>query len=267
MAIHKIAQDHVGPDRVRTDQVGSDRVNSVEQLSVPKLIALHLIPGALVTATFVVFAPLVKVAGLPPIAALLAAILLVLVPVELGIVLRAVRRVGGAAAVPYRQRLGLREWFWLIPVLIVAAFVGFGVHRLVEPWLIANLFGWLPEWFVFPVPLGGINDYDAGSWIVTLCAFFLLNGVIGPVVEELYFRGFLLPRMERLGRWAPLVNATLFSIYHFWSPWQIVARILGIGPMVYAVRWKRNVYLGMAVHCALNTLAVTLTTSSVLSRI
>ena len=105
------------------------------------------------------------------------------------------------------------------------------------------------------------------SWIVTLCAFFVLNGVIGPVVEELYFRGFLLPRMERLGRWAPLVNATLFSIYHFWSPWQLVARILGIGPMVYAVWWKRNVYLGMAVHCALNTLAVVLTASAVLSRI
>ena len=148
MVIHKIAQNHVGTERVRTDQVGPDRVNAVEQLSVPKLIALHLIPGALVTATFVVHAPLVKAAGLPPIAALLAAILLVLVPVELGIVLRSIRRDGGAAAVPYRQRLGPREWFWLVPVLIVPAFVGFGVDRLIEPWLIA-LFGWLPVWFAF----------------------------------------------------------------------------------------------------------------------
>ncbi len=264
VVIHEIAQDHVGPDRLRTDPREPDRVSSVEQLSVPKLVALHLIPGALITVAFVALAPLVKAVGLPPIAALLAAILLVLIPVELEIVLRAVIRDGGAAAVPYRQRLGLRQWFWLVPVLIVAAFVGFGVHRLVEPWLTA-LFGWLPEWFVFPVPLGGINDYSAGSWIVTLCAFFLLNGVIGPVIEELYFRGYLLPRMERLGRWAPLVNATLFSIYHFWSPWQIGARILGIGPTVYAVRWKRNVYLGMTVHCALNTFAVALTASSVLS--
>ena len=267
MAIHKIAQDHDGPEWVWMDQAGLDRANFVEQLSVRKLIALHLIPGALVTVAFVVLAPLVKAAGLPPIAALLAGILLVLVPVELGIVLRAVRRDGATAALPYRQRLGLRQWFWLIPVLIVAAFAGFGVHRIIEPWLMAHPFGWLPEWFVVPIPLGGINDYSGAAWIVTLCAFFVLNAVIGPVVEELYFRGFLLPRMERLGRWAPLVNASLFSIYHFWSPWQLVARILGIGPMVYAVRWKQNVYLGMAVHCALNTIAVVLTTSSVLSRI
>jgi len=263
MPIPKIAQESITPP-------GSDRpgpVDIVEQFSVAKLIALHLIPGALVTAAFVILAPLVRAAGLPPIAALLAAILLVLVPVELGLVLRSVRRDGLAAALPYRQRLARREWVLLVPVLVVAAFVGFGVHRLVEPWLLAHLFGWLPEWFVFPVPVGGINDYSTGSWIVTLGAFLLLNGVIGPVVEELYFRGFLLPRMERLGRWAPLVNVTLFSIYHFWSPWQIVARILGIGPMVYAVRWKRNVYLGMAVHCALNTIAFVLTTSSVLLRV
>jgi membrane protease YdiL (CAAX protease family) len=262
MPIPKIARELATPP----EEVRPGPVDAVEQFSVPKLIALHLIPGALITATFVSLAPLVESAGLPPIAALLAAILLVLVPVEFGIVLRTVRRDGGAAALPYRQRLALREWIWLVPVLVVAAFVGFGVHRLVEPRLMAS-FGWLPEWFVFPVPVGGINDYSTGSWIVTLGAFLLLNGVIGPVVEELYFRGFLLPRMERLGRWAPLVNVTLFSVYHFWSPWQIVARILGIGPMVYAVRWKRNVYLGMAVHCALNTIAVVLTTSSVLSRI
>ena len=215
MAIHQVAQDESEPQRVRTDPVGPHRANLVEQLSARTLIALHLIPGALVTVAFVLFAPLVKAAGFPPIAALLAAILLVLVPVELGIVLRAVRRDGAAAALPYRQRLGLRKWFWLMPLLIAVAFVGFGVHRLVEPWLIAHLFGWLPEWFVFPIPSNGIHDYSTSSWMVTLCAFFLLNGVVGPVVEELYFRGFLLPRMERLGRLAPLVNATLFSVYHF----------------------------------------------------
>ena len=102
---------------------------------------------------------------------------------------------------------------------------------------------------------------------MTLAAYFVLNGVVGPVVEELYFRGYLLPRMERLGRWAPLINVSLFSLYHFWSPWQVMARILGLGPMVYAVRWKRNVYLGMVVHCALNSLGVLLVAAVVMRRL
>ena len=98
-------------------------------------------------------------------------------------------------------------------------------------------------------------------------AYFALNGLLGPIVEELYFRGFLLPRMERFGRWAPLVNVSLFSIYHFWSPWQIVARVLGLGPTVYAVQRTRSVYLGMVVHCTLNIIGVTLVAVMVSSRI
>jgi membrane protease YdiL (CAAX protease family) len=59
----------------------------------------------------------------------------------------------------------------------------------------------------------------------------------------------------------------LFSLYHLWSPWQLVARILGFGPTVYAVRRTRNVYLGMVVHCGLNTLAVFLVAMMVFSRL
>jgi membrane protease YdiL (CAAX protease family) len=73
--------------------------------------------------------------------------------------------------------------------------------------------------------------------------------------------------MERLGRWAPLVNVSLFSLYHFWSPWQLVARIIGLAPTVYAVRARRNIYLGMAVHCSLNTIGVLLVAAMVLARI
>ena len=144
--------------------------------------------------------------------------------------------------------------------------IGFGVSMAFEPAVIASVFGWLPDWFVRPIDIDRIAAYSRDAWLVTLAAFLVLNGFVGPIVEELYFRGYLLPRMDRMGRWAPLVNVSLFSLYHFWSPWQIVGRILGFGPTVYAVRWKENVYLGMVVHCTLNTLGVLLVSSLVLSR-
>ena len=241
---------------------------TVAQLSIPTLLALHLVPGALVTAGFVAFAPAMEAVGFPPIAALLAAIAFILVPVELGIVLWAGRGHGARlAAVPYRRPMHARDWLWLVPTLIVLAFLGFGIHMLIEPQLIERFFGWMPAWFVKPIDPDLVRDYASGAWIVTIAAFFALNGLIGPIVEELYFRGYLLPRMERLGRWAPLVNVSLFSLYHFWSPWEIVARILGLGPTVYAVRWKRNIYLGMAVHCGLNTLSVLIVVMLVFGRL
>jgi membrane protease YdiL (CAAX protease family) len=58
--------------------------------------------------------------------------------------------------------------------------------------------------------------------------------------------------MGQFGRWAALVNVVLFSLYHFWSPWQLLSRIAGVTPFAYAVWWKRNMYLGAVVHVLLN---------------
>jgi uncharacterized protein len=239
-----------------------------EQLPLAKLLMLFLIPGALMTMAFVALAPVVETLGLPPIVALLVAIVGVLVPVELGVVLWAGRGSGSRLSViTYRRPMPLRTWLWLVPGLIVAAFVGFGTHQVIEPQLIRTLFGWLPQWFVTPISMEHVGDYSTAVWVVTLAAFLAINGFLGPIVEELYFRGYLLPRMEWMGRWAPLVNVSLFSLYHFWSPWQIVARILGFAPTVYAVRWKGNAYLGMVVHCSLNSIAVVLVASLVFHRL
>jgi membrane protease YdiL (CAAX protease family) len=245
------------------------RIGAVPQLSVPVLIVLHLAPGILMTAGFVALAPVVETIGLPPIAALLAAIAVVLVPVELGILARASAREGVSFGelIPFRRPIAARRWAWLVPALILLGFLGFGLHQAIEPALIERFFGWLPSWFVKPIDVEGIARYSALAWTVTLVGYFALNGFIGPIAEELYFRGFLLPRMARFGRWAALINVSLFSLYHLWSPWQLVARVLGLAPTVYAVERARNVYLGMVVHCTLNTIGVTLVALMVAGRL
>ena len=225
-------------------------------IPLPRLILLHLVPGALATALFVLIAQPIESAGFPPLLAFLIAVLVVIVPLELWIVLRGrpwdAARGGRLASVPYRDPLPARDWAILLPALTVVAVVGFGVVALLEPPIRDALFGWLPSWFVDLVPIDSATDYSTNAWIVTLAAYAAVNVVIGPVVEELYFRGYLLPRMSQLGRWAPLVNVILFSLYHFWTPWGFLSRIAGVTPFAYAVWWKRNVYLGMAVHVLLN---------------
>jgi len=138
----------------------------------------------------------------------------------------------------------------------VIGIIGFGVLALFEPPIRDSLLGWLPAWFVAPVALESITDYSSSAWVVTLVAFFALNAVLGPVADELHVRGFLLPRMSQFGRWAPLLNVVLFSLYHFWSPWQFLSRIAGVSPFAYAVWRKENVYLGIVVHALLNTISV-----------
>jgi len=225
-----------------------------------RLVLLHLLPGALATLVFIFLADSVQAAGYPPLAALLIAIAVVIIPFELGVVYFAGRGEPGLlSAVPYRERVPLRDWLLLVGALVVVGILGFGLIGIIEPPIRDALFGWLPSWMLNPLPTDAIGAYSSSAWTTTLGAYLVLNVFAGPITEELYFRGYLLPRMGQFGRWAPLVNTVLFSLYHFWSPWQFLSRIAGVAPFAYVVWWKRNVYLGMAVHVLLNgigTLAV-----------
>ena len=119
-------------------------------------------------------------------------------PIELGILVRAGRGSDARirSVVPYRRPLPLRDWLWLLPALVIVAFIGFGVSMAFEPAVIDSAFGWLPDWFVRPIDIDRIAAYSRDAWLVTLAAFLVLNGFVGPIVEELYFRGYLLPRMD-----------------------------------------------------------------------
>jgi uncharacterized protein len=49
-----------------------------------------------------------------------------------------------------------------------------------------------------------------------------------------------------------------FSLYHFFTPWLNVGRIIGLLPMVYAAWWKRSIYVSMAVHVLGNVIPMLL---------
>jgi membrane protease YdiL (CAAX protease family) len=46
-----------------------------------------------------------------------------------------------------------------------------------------------------------------------------------------------------------------------------MSRIASAAPFVYAVRWRRNVYLGMVVHAALNAISGVILVVSVAQRL
>ena len=88
---------------------------------------------------------------------------------------------------------------------------------------------------------------------IVLLANIALTGILVPITEELYFRGYLLPRMPtQFGRLGPAVHSLLFSIYHFHAPWMIPVRTLGILPLIYTTIHTHSVRPGMIAHCLVN---------------
>ena len=242
-----------------------------EQHSFPRSIVLHLLPGALILVFYVVVGvPVAERFGYPSLFGLLLAVACVLVPFEFGWLLYLGQKRNGRPSlegiVLYRERMPLGRLAVLVLVLIGwAVFVG-ATLSWVDNLLLDELFSWVPERFLIEQGLGSyLTRYPEPVLIVTLLLGLILSGVVGPVAEELYFRGYVLPRISRLGRWAPVLNTALFAAYHLWTPWQVVTRIVFILPMVYAVWRKKNIYIALWTHCIGNTVGLLLVVAAVLA--
>lgn len=82
-------------------------------------------------------------------------------------------------------------------------------------YLEVHLSVFLPAWISQEALIDALISRSPTQRSITLLLAISLSGFVAPIVEELYFRGFLLPRMEHWGWAAPVVNSFLFAVYHF----------------------------------------------------
>ena len=142
---------------------------------------------------------------------------------------------------PRSGRRGGRGWL-ILPALIVAS----AVTNLLVPSL--------------PHPAGRdfglFLDSDAGhsflsgawGWFAILAVQMTLNTVLG---EELLFRGYLLPRMNRtFGRFDWLANGVIFAAYHLHEPWVIPSALCDAFVLALPAKRRRSALLAIVVHSA-----------------
>lgn len=224
------------------------------QISLPGLIVNHFYVGFLITAFYIWLSPKVIQEGYPGLAVLLLAEVFILFPVVGGHMLWKSRTPEGKYSfrrlIPFREKLSLKKFLlWMLAGMVVSALIyvplyPMGLH------LRTTLFGWLPEWYFNPT--FGTDDLELIARVFLIGVF--IDGFVGPIIEELFFRGYLLPRMAYLKNWAPILNGVMFGAYHFWQPHNLIA-VCSMGVILSLIVWKtRNVYLGIAIHCTLNIL-------------
>jgi len=73
-------------------------------------------------------------------------------------------------------------------------------------------------------------------------------------IEELNFRGYLLPRITRYGTWTPLIGRVLFRLYHGWQMFGFVGVFLLGTVLGYVVWWRCDIRLSISLHIAANAL-------------
>jgi uncharacterized protein len=228
--------------------------HSVEQHSPARSVFLHLLPGFLIGAVYFALVPVLRQMGYPSVMALMITVILVLAPMELGYLLYQGKRRNGrfslSGVVLYRRPIPAWQYFLWVPGLFMLLGLIFTLLKPLDTFLQQTLFAWIPV-----VESGLQAGYSKNALTATYIMVAIFGALVGPTVEELYFRGYLLPRMRYAGKWAPLLHSFLFAVYHIWTPWMFITRTLGMLPLVYAVQ-RRNLYVGIVVHVLVNLVDV-----------
>jgi uncharacterized protein len=224
--------------------------DQIEKHSTAQSVILHLSPGILVGAFyFLALQPVVRM-GYPSIFALYLAFAFVLVPFELGFLLYQGKKMTGRftlqSIISYRNPIPWWQYFVWVSIIFVIVGAIMTLFKPVDSFLQKNLFFWMPD-----LNSGLDGNYSKSILIVTYSMSFIFNVFFGPIVEELYFRGYLLPRMK--GKFAKLFHSFLFAAAHVFTPWMIIARTVGFLPIIFGTT-KKNIYVGMIVHMLCNSI-------------
>jgi membrane protease YdiL (CAAX protease family) len=227
----------------------------IEQHSLALSMVLHLFPGLIALLVYCLLVHPLGDVGFPSMMAWLATIALINIPMEWGVMIvegyKRNRCLSLEGIILNRQPLkagSMLLWSLLVFLGVLIAFV---LTSPVTNWSETALFSWVPGWFEQNDGSLGGSYSQANLLLFNLVNLFVL--VIGiSITEEAYFRGYLLPRISRLGLWGVVINSALFSLYHFTTPWALIQRAAMTLPMAYAVYRKRNLAPSMTVHAIAN---------------
>ena len=220
-------------------------------------ILFHLVPGLLELLIMILLIPLSLRLGFVGLEGQLAGNLVdvfALMPLQIGILLFVAKKTTNtyriSKVIPFQEKSKIWEYMIFIVVMIAWALLIDALVSPLENGLRDTLFHFVPDHFA----MRNVNysTLPKDKLIFAACFSIFANGIIAPVTEEVYFRGYLLPRINLSPNLAILVNAVLFSVYHFFSPWYFFSRLLMTLPIYYWVVRKKNMRFSLIAHMIAN---------------
>lgn len=218
--------------------------------STRKLIFLHLFPGIALSIMYIFFSKVGIFAGYPKVVILGFSMIFSTIPIELGYLFYIAKKEEGTFNIfkilGLKGKLKVKEYILYSLSLIIVGVILLIALRPLSNYLLKTVFSWIPSWYNF---VQDLNVFGKNYVIIAILVSFFIMTLIAPIIEELYFRGFLLARMKWMGKYSVLFNVILFSVYHFYTPWLIITKIATMLPLYYFVYKKDSLKLGILVHC------------------
>ena len=229
-------------------------LTELKKQSFTKSVLLHICPGAIQMLTFVILIPIVLNLGFPSLMADNIVAIIAMVPIQFGILFHVAKRQTGTYQImklfPFQEKSKFFEYVIFIAIMLLWALAVSAVLTPFENGLRDGLFSFVPNEIAMRTLDAAL--YSKDKLIISAAFLMLTNGVIAPITEELFFRGYLLPRIKASPIVAVIINSVLFSLYHFFSPWYFSSRVLMTIPVYYWVVKQKNIRFSIAAHMIAN---------------
>lgn len=228
-----------------------------KEISLPRLLCYIFIPTSLLTAVYIFIGFLQN--KIPSLLLFFLLAAFILFPIELGIVLYSSKKEYGSYSLKSSFLLHNRMSWWKILLygFFLFAFAGImsvtiaPLENLLFTPVSNRLAPLIPVYFDW-TNIEYLKQYPNDILILTCIGYFILNVIVGPVIEELFFRGYLTSKIRRFGAFAPLIITMLFSLYHLWLPFNNLFRIFVFLPASFIAWKKKNIYISLTFHCMCN---------------
>ncbi len=221
--------------------------------NIGKLIALHLLPGVVLTVVYLFMLNIGELERYPKVIILGLSGAFSIVTVQLGYLFYVAKKEEKSFNIfkilGLKSKLKIKEYVFYTILLLGVAGAFMTILKPLSNYMLDTVFAWIPIWYNY---MEDMSLFSRSFIIITILVNLFFFTLIGPIIEEFYFRGYLLARTKWMGKYGVLLNVVLFSIYHFWSPWLIIARIVAFLPVFYCVYKKDSLKLSILVHCLAN---------------
>ena len=240
-------------------------------MSLQKILCMIFIPTSILTIVYIISGGLKP--SIPSLLLFFICAALILFPIEIGVVLNASKKEYGSYSLKSAFANYNKMSWWKIFLYGSLLFAFAGIMSVTVAPLENNLFAPISNKLIQSMPVyfdwnnvEFFKQYPKDIILLTCVGYFILNVIVGPIIEELFFRGYLTSKISRYGNFAPLIITILFSLYHFWLPFNNLFRISIFLPAAFIAWRKKNIYISIVFHCMCNLFATVSFIISVYSR-
>lgn len=230
------------------------------KLSLIKVVFLIFIPSAILMLVYVLLGHMQEI--IPSLLLFYVCAVSILFPIEIGVILNASKKEYGTYSLKSAFANHKRMSWWKIFLYGSFLFAFAGIMSVVVAPLENNLLAPLSDKLTESMPVyfdwnnvEFLKQYPKDILLLTSVSYFIFNVFVGPIVEELFFRGYLTSKISRYGNLAPVIITILFSLYHFWLPFNNIFRISIFLPAALIAWRMKNIYISIVFHCMCNLFA------------